>query len=478
MKKSFFYSQRNHALRNLRSLSGYYLKLKESASSNADILYHIGTKIKSILQFLKRRTSKKIIQQSMGSTFTVVSLFLSSGVMAQNFADAVPITQLNTSPIIAPKLVDIDEDGDLDVIGIGFDFTAEEVAPFTMENFGDKYNFALGGIDFNNPAISLPFDNCRYLWSLDVADMDADGDLDIITLSYTDDNQIVYFFENIGDGTYLEAKSVGEISRLELSYATSVTLVDIDNDGDFDLLTAGVDEVTYAAGRSEFAVAIIENTGNKDSLALNSVSFPNNFPKLGILDATFLNITNQVVTGDFDSDGDSDIVFFVPYNDNVIPEPLYYENINGGYRFTGVLEQFTQEESFFLATSGDIDGDGDIDLLYNNLDVVEYLDAYRADFFYIENDLLSSVDKVELDGKFSFLQNPLESELVLEANGILPGNYNLSVYNAIGQMMISQQRILVEDNIVEMNVTELTTGNYFLKMTSDIGAIALRFIKQ
>ena len=478
MKRPLRHSQRNNALRKLRFLSSHYLKLKSSAAADNNKLAHIADRIKSILQFLRIRASKKIIQQSMGAAFTFASLFLSTGLTAQNFSDAVPITQVSTEAILFPTLADIDDDGDLDVIGVTYSDANYELGAFMIENIGDNTNFELDSLDISNPAIVFPDTSSYYILSLDAADMDNDGDMDIVTLAAYYYDVSVLYYENNGDGTYSDGRIVADLDG-PILYATDAKLVDIDDDGDVDILTSGGDILGYyTSGQFELAVALIENTGDADSLSFNSLTFPDNFPRVEFFESDCY-LVSQVEVSDFDGDGDLDLLHLASQSEDDCLSPLYYENDNGNYVLRGELEQFNQPSTeVYLATSGDIDGDGDIDLLYEYYSFEELSDPYSTDFYFIENGLLSSVHDVTLDGKFTVLENPVVSELVVETEGVVSGQYNLSVYNSLGQVMLSQQENLVESNTTRINVSPLISGHYFLKMSTDEGIKTIPFVKQ
>ena len=156
MKGPLRHSQINHALRKLRYLSSQYLKQKTSATSEPSKLIQLATRIKSILAFLKVCATKKIIQHAMGAAFTIAGLFLHNDLEAQNFIPAVPITtQVESEGVIIPTLVDFDNDGDLDLIGLTYDYCPEEISPFFIENVGDASVFTIETIGLDVPEINL-----------------------------------------------------------------------------------------------------------------------------------------------------------------------------------------------------------------------------------------------------------------------------------------------------------------------------------
>ena len=70
-------------------------------------------------------------------------------------------------------------------------------------------------------------------WSVFVADMDADGDLDIVSASFNDDT--IAWYEN--DGASDPSWTAANIAT-NADYAISVFAADMDADGDMDIVSA------------------------------------------------------------------------------------------------------------------------------------------------------------------------------------------------------------------------------------------------
>jgi len=85
-------------------------------------------------------------------------------------------------------------------------------------------------------------------------DYDADGDLDILSGSYTGE---VYLFERLKSGTFAQGKFLKSVDGAPLNCSTSITpeAVDMDGDGDLDLVigsrTSGVFVITNQGTRQE-----------------------------------------------------------------------------------------------------------------------------------------------------------------------------------------------------------------------------------
>ena len=140
------------------------------------------------------------------------------------------------------------------------------VCSFTTPLFS-QVQFTSHNITFNAPNV----------YDIYAADIDGDGDLDILSALYIANE--IYWYKNDGNGNFTEL-----LISTEPDGPTSVYAFDVDTDGDMDVLTA--------SSRGEDEVSWYENDGNE------------NFTRHII--AT--NASNSVLAIDFDGDGDADVL--------------------------------------------------------------------------------------------------------------------------------------------------------------------------
>lgn len=145
---------------------------------------------------------------------------------------------------ISPVLVDIDNDGDLDV--------------FASSYYGIEYYKNTGTATapmFAAPDTASPFGiNTIYNVSIDFADIDDDGDLDVFLGDIYNGGEIQYF-ENTGTATapVFTNYQANPFGLTSLNYYSIVRVVDIDKDGDYDII-----------GTEEYGVfQYFENIGTK-----------------------------------------------------------------------------------------------------------------------------------------------------------------------------------------------------------------------
>ena len=219
--------------------------------------------------------------------------------------------------------IDLDNDGDMDVIFTSINtYGAGRIAWF--ENIDGMGTFGQLQIITSN----LAGDSSIY-----TADIDNDGDIDVLSASEFDDK--IAWYENIdGLGTF----GMQQIISTNADYARSVYAADVDNDGDIDVLSAS---------QIDDKIAWYENTDGLGTFGVEQII------------STNLSGANSVYASDLDNDGDIDVLSASQFDDKIV----WYENIDGLGTF-GVEQTITTNtnypESIYVA---DIDNDGDMDVL-------------------------------------------------------------------------------------------------------------------
>jgi hypothetical protein len=260
------------------------------------------------------------------------------------------LTPLNSSSFSSPQLVDIDGDGDLDIIA------AEYYSITFYQNTGtaNAPAFAAG---VSNPFGLSANDNT----TLAFGDLDDDGDYDIILGEY--DYGDIQYYENIGTPT-APAFSNFAVNPFGLARVNSYSLVsmaDVDGDGDLDV----------AVGEYTGPIQYFENVGT-----INTPSF--NAPVADPFGITMGNNTSFVspVWADIDKDGDNDLFGGVYYGG-----AIHYQAQNTAPMTSDTTVSTVKNTDYTFATS---------DFLFNDSD--------NSSFASIEVSVLPSQGALNLNG--------------------------------------------------------------------------------
>ena len=207
---------------------------------------------------------------------------------------------------------DVDGDGDMDVLSA----SANDNKIAWYESHGSQ--------DFTRHTITT---SAAYANIVYAADMDGDGDLDVLSASKNDDT--IAWYENDGSESFTE-----HAISTSADGAFSVYAVDVDGDGDMDVLSAS---------SGDDKIAWYENDGS-ESFTEHAIT-------------TSADYANTVYAIDMDVDGDMDVLSASNYDDRI----AWYEN-DGTESFTEHTIS-TSANGAFSVHALDVDGDGDMDVL-------------------------------------------------------------------------------------------------------------------
>ena len=213
---------------------------------------------------------------------------------------------------------DIDGDSDLDFIVCGRDGSLNKEAHLYFNKGNNK--FEESNQDFKGVAKG----------SVQLADMDGDNDLDILLTG----NKSTFIYLNNGKGKFTEkSNSIGKY------YASDSDLADIDNDGDMDIVMMGDTD-------NDETSKIYLNDGN--------ANFTDSGENLVGLDkgcAEFIDI---------DLDGAPDL-FLSGWDGDNGKTTLYINDGSGSFTETEISLPGGRQS---MVDFGDVDGDGDIDIVF------------------------------------------------------------------------------------------------------------------
>jgi FG-GAP-like repeat len=258
-----------------------------------------------------------------------------------------PLTGVAVDALATPTLGDLDGDGDLDLV------SGDRLGQFLyFRNIGSAINAAFVAVT----GTGNPFDGLGVgdYSAPALGDFDGDGDLDLVSGELY--GHFLYF-ENTGDAKTPAFQAVtgaaNPFDPLLVGQFSSPSVGDLDGDGELDLVS----------GEDTGALRYFRNTG----IATNPV-YVEQTGSANPLDGFGVGGFSTVALGDYDGDGDIDVVA----GDNT--GMLAYFN-NTGTRTAAAFTQLTGSANPLdgedvgdgaAPTAADLDGNGQLDLVTGN----------------------------------------------------------------------------------------------------------------
>jgi hypothetical protein len=430
--------RKTHYSRKTRQLKRLIQELKSAQELNfTDAIKRIKFKIKSLIHQLAGVFSKHQLRNALGSAAVVIGLTaISNKVNAQNFAAPIQ-NAFGITPTLAEfgglTMADMDGDGDLDILQgqyYGVIDYFENTGTSTTPVFGAPLSNPFGLV--NSMYVSLPT----------AADMDNDGDVDLLV---GEAYGSLTYFENTGTPTAPSfAAPVQSPFGLTATYLIAApTCADIDNDGDMDVL------VGEYYGNLQF----FENTGTASAPAF-AAPVQNPF---GLTSAYMLAFP---AFGDLDLDGDLDLLVGEYYGNN-----LYFENTGteSNPTFANPVSNpfgLVAVNQISCPTMGDLDNDGDLDVLVN-----EY---YENTMYFKNTEINASI--ADLESKTAIYPNPFTTEITIESELNIE---RVDIYSIAGQLVKT-----IEKPSASLDLRELEPGMYLFNAFSNGEIVSTNKLKK
>ena len=429
----------------LRFLIRHYQSIvKDSKKYTSEYIQRVIAKIKHLILDLSQVLSIRKIKRIIGGTAFVLSIGLSQEASAQQFAAPLinPFGLDSTYQFGLATMADLDNDGDWDLL-----FGEYYGAMHYFENRGTPENPLFDTLQINPFGIS---NVTEYSFFPEFVDIDNDGDFDLITGGGGYYFPEIRFFENIGNQTAPEFAEplINPFSlNIQNSYIAIPAFADLDADGDYDVVFQ-----TYYEYFTEFFY--YENIGTPE---VPSFIYQDNNP-LGLDSLQEIAIPEFA---DIDGDGDQDLIIGEYYG-----AIKFFENIgtaNNPLFDHGQVNPFGIDSVYYIGSPvfGDMDNDGDLDMFVS--------EVYGAVKYYENTSITSNKDQVLVDA-CTIWPNPVREELYVR---IEQDVISLEIINQKG-FSIKQ----LHKNTRKLNVQDLPPGIYVLKL--NIGTdqvISKKFLK-
>lgn len=393
-----------------------------------------------------------------------------------NFGEEILITDA-TALYLSIDFVDLDSDGDNDILYL--ENNPREAGWF--ENLDGLGNFS---------EVQFIFDNQpNFISNIAVKDIDNDGDLDIIAVLDNNYSYDMVWLENIdGMASFSETQYLFEFYPLD----TSPLVVDIDHDGNLDILVSNNDEgpaklswyknlgnVTFGPEQIIYQFDFIQTgwtsiheikitdintdnfediviiSGNKDGFRYWWFENLDNLGNFGEKQFLSINIPFIPLKGDFcdvDNDGDIDVISGDSNNDRL----YWIENSDGLGAYTTERNITTEIDFLKDFHSSDFNGDGILDVVSASL-------GDNKVAWYENTGVLGIPDNTE--NAIEVYPNPVNEKLFftsIEAISVV------DIFDSLGNKL---QSFTTDE---ELDFSAFATGIYFIKITLDNGTTQVK----
>ncbi|UOQ52318.1 FG-GAP-like repeat-containing protein [Hymenobacter cellulosivorans] len=356
-------------------------------------------------------------------------------------------------------IADVDNDGDLDVLA------TNNARLAILRNTGTGTFSAATNVAFTTASS----DGSYYL---ETGDVNADGFVDVLIPDVA--NSAILILRNNQAGSFTSGGTIMVgTGQPGMAYPGKMVLADVDRDGDLDCVVlngnpgqlvvrlnngngvfSGSLSTSLTSSASNMCIVDVNGDNLLDALVGFSTHVQTLYGTGGELFTSGSSISvglypRSMVTGDIDGDGDIDLV-----TANVDGYALSVRVNNGSGQFSGTTSISTRQNPF-VAALADLDGDTDLDLAmahYTDSDVSISLNPGTPTPVRVSN----------LNARVALYPNPAHGSFSLDVPAVA-APLTLQMRNSLGQTVRSQVvRLVGAAATLEFNTAGLAPGLYTL----------------
>lgn len=275
--------------------------------------------------------------------------------------------------------------------------------------------------------------NAEGAWGVYAADIDGDGDVDVLSAS-SDDNKVAWY-KNDGSGNFGPQLIISEST----TWAGTVVAADLDGDGDLDVISASTPDSQLewyrnTDGNGNFAPKII-------------ITYSAEWPQ-------------AVYAADIDLDGDMDVLSASSQDDRIA---FYLNNGNGIF---GGMQTITTSADFAKSViTADLDNDGDLDVLSAS--------AYDDEIAWYMNQLLTISVEPGQSGHFAIY--PVPAENLLNIDFADKNIQKISISDLTGKEVFTRTGLQSHESI---DLSDFQSGVYIISIITGSGIKTGKIVKQ
>lgn len=424
----------------------------------------VSREIKRLFAQLSFQVPSIYLKRTLVGSALAIALLSGVNISAQEYKSPVlnPFNITDIDNTFQPVFFDIDGDGDLDLLSLGY--------------YGNHQVFKNTGTKFA-PNFIAPSSNPNGLTSTGLqftfvtsGDIDHDGDIDLLEMGinpYSYGQVDFTFVENTGTATAPNF-TAAVTNPFGLSSDSAIfiqpRLLDVDKDGDLDIMTS-----VYSPSSYYGAYKLYRNTGTATAPSFAAPMLaPFNLP-------SSIPFGTQTY-GDIDRDGDEDFLYADFYGQFTLYKDTSGSTGDPAYSSIGIVDPYNltfSDETVRLGAFVDIDGDNDLDFFANNLpDTTTYMGGLW--FFKDTLSHVGIIDQKENELAFNIYPQPVISELNIDIITDADKKSLVTITDAQGRIVLNTE-LVTDKNI--LNVQSLQKGMYTIQIENEKYKGVKKFIK-
>ncbi len=384
------------------------------------------------------------ITLALGDEAQLTEFELSDGDAASTITDVVgtgafaPSKKFG-STLSSSSLVDVNNDGHLDVVGMATGGGAIRI------------NLGTGNGNFSP---STTFGSST--GGLAVGDFDGNGTVDIAGNIQSN----IVWYSGAGDGTFAVAQTLS--SGWDYGHLSSA---DVDNDGDLDLIHLN-DNISTGSGTGNWHVVLNDGDGLFSAYSTTALLKGNA--------GTYLDGL-ALKTADFDGDGNTDVLINYSYDDGALSYAFEVAYGNGDGTFATATTVWQNGSSTSIPDVADLNRDGFDDIVFNQGTNIYALKGTGAANFVTatySSVLTNSVSYVQIadydsDGNLDIVPGRY-SALLLDGAWGIKENRNFGFTSAAGGPLIGD---LNQDGVNDVITVAAATQTIYLQKSREVSGL-------
>jgi len=315
------------------------------------------------------------------------------------------------------------------------------------------------------------FSTTSQVFAPSIGDLDGDGDQDMII---GDDRGFFYYLENTaGPEMPLEfADPIYEWLDLKVGQFVTPQIIDLTGDGLGDLVVGERNNNTVNGNTEDEQIGslnFLENIGSVGAPEFSDISSGINTQVFGGVNTKVSGFIRNFSAPAIVAVDEDFVLMTGSESGQLFTFTEIKDNLDGDFTLISKRYGNIKEGRNTSPAIADIDNDGFYDVLIGNLR--GGLSFYSTEF---KSGLSSDVQDEINSTKIEIYPNPVHQNLNIQVE--ILGPKSLEIYSATGHKIISET-FTTNNRVLDLNVNQLLSGIYFIRIKTTEGILSEKFVK-